>query len=91
MDNPPEHLTQLTSAPTAAQAAIIVAALKAEGLDAVSTGAMTTDKQLGSGEWVQVMVSEPDLPVAKNTLAKLRQETAEIDWSQIDVGEPTEE
>ena len=88
MDNAPENLAQLTSAPTTAQAAIIVAALKEAGIEAISTGTMTTNAQLASGEWVQVMVAEPDLPVARNTLAKLKEENAEIDWSQIDVGEP---
>lgn len=86
--NPPEHLAQLASVPTAAEASIIVAALSQAGIEAMSTGVMTTNRQLASGEWVQVMVTEPDLPVAKNTLAKLREENEEIDWSKVDVGEP---
>ncbi|MEM6798522.1 MAG: hypothetical protein AAF589_03325 [Planctomycetota bacterium] len=90
MENPPEHLAQLTSTPTAAEAAIIVGALNAVGVEAVSTGVMTTNKLIASGEWVQIMVAEPDLPVARNTLAKLKEENAEIDWSQVDVGEPTD-
>lgn len=90
MNNPPENLEQLTSVPSPAIAAIIVNTLQAAGIEAIATGKHTTASQIASGEWVQVMVSSHDLPVAKNTLAKFREENAEIDWSQIDVGEPSD-
>ena len=37
-----------------------------------------------------MLVAEHDLPLAKNTLAKLREESSQIDWSAVDIGEPDE-
>ncbi|TWT32255.1 hypothetical protein KOR34_40170 [Posidoniimonas corsicana] len=88
MDNPTEHIEPLVSLPTEAQAMIVVGALESEGIKSTAVGGYTAGFKAEAPGWVQVMVSEEDLPVAQNTLAKLKQEIAEIDWSQVDVGEP---
>lgn len=88
MNNPTEHVVQLTSLPTEVQAMIIVNALKEQGVPATAVGGYTAGFKAESPGWVQVMVTEEDLPVAQNTLTKLKEEIAEIDWSQVDVGEP---
>ena len=88
LPNPPEHLARLTSVPTDMEASVIVAALEEEGVASTATGGYTAGFKAEAPGWVQVLVAEADLPVARNTLAKLRKENAEIDWSKIDVGEP---
>lgn len=87
MDNPPEHLVSLTSVPTDMEASIILATLETEGIKAVATGGFTAGFKAEAPGRVDVMVAEADLPLAKNTLAKLKQENQDIDWSQVDVGE----
>jgi hypothetical protein len=37
------------------------------------------------------MVAEEDLERAMEVLERVKQENSEIDWSQVDVGEPEEE
>lgn len=91
MNNPAEHIERLTSVPTEAQAMIIVGALKEEGINCTATGGYTSGFKAEAPGWVQVMVSEADLPVARNTLQRLRKENAEIDWSKVDVGLPEDE
>lgn len=78
----------LTTVPSGVEAAIIVAALREAGIEAASTGDFTSNSRIPTGAWVKVMVTEPDLPLAQNTLAKLREQNAEVDWEKIDVGEP---
>jgi len=88
MENPPEHLSKLTTVPTDMEASVIVAALNRAGIDATTTGGYTAGFKAEAPGVVAVMVAEPDLPMAQNTLEKLKQENAEIDWSKVDVGEP---
>ncbi|MEM8865986.1 MAG: hypothetical protein AAGF31_10630 [Planctomycetota bacterium] len=88
MENQPEHIRRLTSVPSDMEASVIVAALHRAGITATATGGFTAGFKAEAPGWVQVMVAEADLPVAKNTLAKLMEENAEIDWSKVDVGEP---
>lgn len=90
MNNPTDHIAPLAPFPTEAQAMIIVNALKEEGIPSTAVGGYTRRLGIEDANWVQVMVTEEDLPVAKNSLAKLRKEIAEIDWSQVDVGKPEE-
>lgn len=88
MDNPPEHIAQLTTVPTDMEASVITAALEEAGIKCTATGGYTAGFKAEAPGWVAINVAEADLPVAKNTLAKLMQENAEIDWSKVDVGEP---
>lgn len=90
-NNPTEHLARLTSVPSDMEASVIVAALSEEGIDATATGGYTAGFKAEAPGVVDVMVAEMDLPVAKNTLAKLMEENAEIDWSKVDVGQPNNE
>ncbi len=88
MNNPTDHIEPLVSLPTEAQAMIVVGALAEEGIPSTAVGGYTAGFKAEAPGWVKVMVTQEDLPVAQNTLAKLKAETAEIDWSQVDVGEP---
>jgi hypothetical protein len=85
----PEHTAWLTSTPTESEASIVIAALEAEGIRA-SADEYTSGLRAGPWNWVQVLVGEQDLPQAKEILARVQQENAHLDWSQVDVGEPEE-
>lgn len=91
MNNPTDHIAELVSLPTEAQAMIVVGALDNEGIKSTAVGGYTAGFKAEAPGWVKVMVAEEDLPVAQNTLAKLKQEIAEIDWSTVDVGEPEDD
>ncbi len=90
MDNPPEHLVVLTAVPSDIEASIIVSALREAGMHVVATGGPTAGFKAGVPGQVQVMVAEHDLSVARNTLKELKESDAQIDWSQVDTGEPEE-
>ena len=81
----------LTSAPNEMEAGIIVGALEEEGVKATMTGVYTAGFRAEAPGWVSVLVAEDDLPRAQAVLGRLRREHAEIDWSQVDVGEPEDE
>jgi Putative prokaryotic signal transducing protein len=85
MANDP-HVALLTSVPTDTEASIIVAALAEEGIQATISGDFTADFRVGVPGEVQVLVAEKDLAAAKEVLAAA-QDSTDVDWSQIDVGE----
>jgi hypothetical protein len=87
MNDPNERTAVLTSAPTEAAVAIIIAALEEQGIRA-SSDQTTSDLRAGAWNWIDILVDERDLPRAKEALEQIKQENADIDWSQIDVGEP---
>lgn len=87
----PEHIALLTSTPLEVQAGIIVGALEQNGIKATMAGQTTAGFRAEAPGWVQVLVAENDLEKARSVLTKLRQESDEIDWSQVDVGEPEDE
>jgi pheromone shutdown protein TraB len=87
-DQIPEHLKVLWETPNDSYAAIVAEALEEEGIEAVVSGGAAANFTVGVPGWVQVLVAEQDLLVAQNTLARLKDEMKEIDWDQVDVGEP---
>ena len=91
MVNRPEHISRLTSAPTEMEAGIIVAALDENGIRATMAGQTVSGFRAEAPGWVQVLVAEEDVPRAQALLAEVRQDRDEIDWSQVDVGEPEHE
>jgi hypothetical protein len=91
MTEHPEHIALLTSTPLEMEAGIIVGALEENGIKATMAGQTTAGFRAEAPGWVQVLVAEEDLESAKEVLVKLREESDEIDWSQVDVGEPEDE
>ena len=81
------HLEPLISTPDEPQAAMIVAALKDRGIDAVAQGGLTSGFRTETVGEVQVMVWREDLETARRALDDYRQSVSEIDWDSIDVGE----
>jgi hypothetical protein len=70
------------------EAALIVAALERGGIRATTTGEATAGFRAEAPGSVQVLVAERDLPRAYAVLGEMRQAVDEIDWVQVDVGEP---
>ena len=91
MTHQSQHIVLLTSTPIEVQASIIVAALEESGIKATMSGGAIAGFRAEPPGWVQVLVVEEDLPRARVALEELRRESDEIDWSQIDVGEPEDE
>jgi hypothetical protein len=85
----PDILVPLTYARTEFEAHTIAAALESAGIPsqvfAMTAGAL----QLGSGltDPIRVMVRRRDLEEAGRTLRAVRQESIDIDWSEVDVGD----
>lgn len=91
MPEHPEPTELLTSRPTEMEASIIVAALEEEGIRARMSGQFTAGFRAEAPGWVQIMVADEDLPRAQEILQRVKSEISDIDWSQVDVGEPEED
>lgn len=87
---PNERTALLTSVPSETEAAIVIEALEREGIRAESDE-YTSGLRAGPWNWSEILVAEQDLARAKQVLARVQQENAHIDWSQVDVGKPEEE
>jgi hypothetical protein len=86
-----QHVALLTSAPTEMEAGIIVGALEDRGIKSTMTGTYTSGFRAEAPGWVQVLVSETDLPAAQAILDEVRRGDVDVDWSQVDVGTPEDE
>ena len=52
------------------------------------SGVNTASFRAEAPGWVEVLVAEQDLAEAQAVLEEVRAEQANVDWSQVDVGEP---
>lgn len=73
------------------EAGAIRTALAAEGVEARIVGELTAGFRVEAPGMVRVMVRQQDLAKARELLPIIRDEAKEIDWSQVDVGEPKDE
>jgi Putative prokaryotic signal transducing protein len=87
MTDDPGSPEVLTTAPTDMEAAAIVSALDAHGIQAITTGGYIAGFRAEAPAVVNVIVRHEDLARAKQVLADINQGTSAIDWSQVDVGE----
>jgi hypothetical protein len=85
------NLERLTSVRNEMEAGIIVGALDAEGIKATMSGVYTSGFRAEAPGWVEVLVTEADLPRAQAVLEQVRSDRTDVDWSQVDVGEPEDE
>ena len=69
------------------EAAIIVNALKRRGLFAKSAGEYTAGFRAEAPGDVKILVRKSEIAAAREVLADIRSDE-EIDWSQVDVGDP---
>ena len=86
-----DNIVLLTSTPTEMQAGIIVAALEENGIKAMMTGQTVAGFRAEAPGWVQVLVTETELANARRVLEEMGHAGNDIDWSQVDVGEPEDE
>ena len=91
MPDDPNDPVLLTSAPNEMEAGIIVGALEEQGIKATMSGVYTAGFRAEAPGWVQVLVTQRDLARAQKILDDVRKDHDEIDWSQVDVGEPEDE
>ncbi len=86
----PNNPEVLTSVRTDVEAAVIVSALAACGIQASTTGSYTAGFRAEAPGYVNVIVKCEDLDRARQALAEIEQDQTDVDWSQVDVGEPDE-
>ncbi len=86
--NNPEVLTRVESD---LEAAALVTALAARGIDASTTGSFTAGFRAEAPGRIQVIVRRQDLPQAQKVLAEIKKAPSDVDWSQVDVGDPEDE
>ena len=70
------------------EAAAIVGALQEKGVHAVATGGYISGFKAEAPGDVKVLVRHGAADQARQMLNEIRQEQTDIDWSEIDIGEP---
>lgn len=83
-----DNLARVTSVRTEYEAGVIVGGLEARGIRATMSGVYTANFRAEAPGWVEVLVADKDLAAATAILEDVRAEPGDIDWSQVDVGEP---
>ncbi len=86
----PNNPEVLTSVCTDVEAAAIVGALAALGIEASAIGGYTAGFRAEAPGRVNVIVKHADLGRARTALAEIEQNRPQVDWSQVDVGQPEE-
>lgn len=84
----PDDPVVLTSVPTEAEAAAIVLALQDYEIDAQMAGGFTAGFRAESPGEVQIVVKSADFARAEDALEEIREGHDDVDWSQVDVGQP---
>jgi len=77
----------LASVPSELEAAAIVDALAAAGIRARAVGGYTAGFRAEAPGDVRVVVGRANLARAEEVLAEFRSQPAQVDWSQVDVGD----
>lgn len=90
MTDDPNNPEVLVSLATEAEAASIVIALGERDIEATEIESSAFPGPLAWDGAIRVMVKRSDLERAKEALAEIRKEFSEIDWSNVDTGEPEE-
>jgi len=88
MDDENKNLRTVASCPDEVEAEIITSCLAEHQIQAIAVGGFTSGFKAEAPGYVQVMVCEEDFERAGKLIAETRDEPDEIDWSQVDVGEP---
>ena len=83
-----DNLARVTSVRTEYEAGVIVSGLEARGIRATMSGVYTANFRAEAPGWVEVLVADKDLAAATAILEDVRAELSDVDWSQVDVGEP---
>ncbi len=84
----PDKLVDLTQTATEFEASAIVDALRARQIAANSLGGGLAGFRAETPTLVRVVVRAADLARARVALTQIQHESIEVDWDQVDVGEP---
>jgi len=87
----PEHVVVVATAENELEAGVMVAALEEEGIKSSMSGAATADFRVGIPVDVQILVAKEDLARAQEVIRLGEENKEDVDWSQVDVGEPEDE
>ena len=82
------HLEVLASFPHEVEASVIANVLEAEGIMTALTGVTTAMFRVEAPGLVSVMIRREDLDRARQILDAIRSSESDIDWENVDVGEP---
>ena len=88
MPDDPDRPELLTHVSTEPQAAMLVAFLDAEGVEAVAEGVLTSAFLAEAPGRVRIVVHHRDLDRARQLLAQYLSQRSDIDWAQVDTEEP---
>lgn len=90
MPERPDDLVILTSAASEIQASLYASILNSAGIDAIGPNAAATTLrwEVSSSDPYRVYVRRADLTRAREVLSRERADSVDIDWNEIDVGEP---
>jgi len=86
-----ENLARLTSVRTEMEGGVIVSGLEDRGIQSTMSGVYTTNFRAEAPGWVEILVAEHDLARAQAALREIQLENDQIDWSQVDVGQPEDD
>ena len=90
MASSPELIVAVTSAPNELEAGVIVSALEDAGIKATMSGVYTAGFRAEAPGQVQILVAQKDLARAQEIIREGQDDQEEVDWSQVDVGQPEE-
>jgi hypothetical protein len=88
--NPQDEIVTLTSVRNEVDAHIIAAALEAEGIFVELSGEYTANFRAEAPSSVRVKVSQSQFERAQQILRDGLEGVSDVDWSQVDVGQPEE-
>lgn len=88
MQETDDNIVTLAFFPTEVEATMIADELNREGIQAEPAGILTAGFRAEAPGRVKVLVHQGDLQKAKALLDEYINSRDEIDWSQVDIGEP---
>jgi hypothetical protein len=88
--SPSEDLCVVANAHSVMEAAPIVAALERAGIRAMTGNANSATLLPEVMGEVEILVTNHDAPRALTLIQLIEQHGTEVDWSQVDVGQPEE-
>lgn len=88
MQETDDNILTLAFFPTEVEATMIADELKREGIQAEPAGILTAGFRAEAPGRVKVLVHQSDFEKAKTLLDEYIHSRENIDWSQVDLGEP---
>jgi len=91
-DNDPDMLVDLMAVSSDFEGEVIVQSLEAEGIPAwvFSAVGRTLGPLVGATMPIRVQVRRCDVELAREALKRDREESVDLDWDQVDLGDPEE-